>query len=230
MLMRFLLLAISAVILTSCAGAKHVNIESVKTEEQFAKAKQQIYKNFHSCYHLDAPWAEDPRTCAEFLAQDMQKLMHKLEETIPNTLIANIEETRLSLYMYGSLYAKPDVFGMLLFEVQNRDSLEASSKGLPEIGASSIYEERVLTQAIYYEYTISIISKLNISREDKEFLWLYLKYFILKYGFNIQNGELKDVIWKNASYKQDWFSTQAQKYNSKYPENIYKDFLMELKF
>lgn len=228
--MKFLLLIFSALFLSACAGAKHANIDNVFTEDDFAKAKIQIYKNFHKCYQVDAPWAEDSRVCAQYLSQDMQLLMHKLEDTHKNVTIANMEETRLTMLLLSYLFNDANLIHMLLFTMQNVDSVEANMNGVPEIGAKSIYEEKVLAQSIYYESTVSYISMQNISREDKEALWLYMKFLITKYGFNQKNIEMKHLFMKNKHQKQAWLKEEIQTFCTKYPNSQYKKFFDTLSF
>lgn len=94
-----------------------------------------------------------------------------------------------------------------------------------EIGANDLYEEKVLAQAINYDHTLTLISLLNETREDKDIMTLYTKYLLVKYGYNSRSYELSHLQMRTKQNKNEWLSKEKSTFLAKYPETQYKGFM-----
>lgn len=173
---------------------------------------------------MDAPWAKGPESVAE-LSLDLSNIKNKLEKTIPNTSLTNLEETDLLALFVASFNLDGNFFQFFLYGIQKHDSLKIEMSKYDEIGENDLYEEKVLAQAINYDHTLTLISLLNETREDKDIMTLYTKYLLVKYGYNSRSYELSHLQMRTKQNKNEWLSKEKSIFLAKYPETQYKAFM-----
>ena len=200
MFTRYIFL-LSLFFLAACVNTKQIDLDAIQTTSDFETAKHEIFAKFHKNYHLDAPWAKDPTECVSDLSQDLVKLKDKLVATVPNTSLISLKETdMLSLFM-ATFLQQESLFQFYLYAIQKHDSLKTELSKYNEIGANNLYEEKVLAQAINYDHTLTLISLLNETREDKDIMTLYTKYLLVKYGYNSSSYELSHLQMRTKKIK-----------------------------
>lgn len=150
---------------------------------------------------MDAPWAKGQTECVAELSHDLSNIKNKLEKTIPNTSLTNLEETDLLALFVASFNLDGNFFQFFLYGIQKHDSLKIEMSKYNEIGANNLYEEKVLAQAINYDHTLTLISLLNETREDKDIMTLYTKYLLVKYGYNSSSYELSHLQMRTKKIK-----------------------------
>lgn len=222
-MMRYLVL-LSLLFLAACVNTKQIDLDAIQTKSDFEAAKHDAFAKFHKNIHLDAPWAKDQVDCVSELAQDLKKLKDKLEATVPNTTLINLEETDLLSLFTATFLGEEDAYAFFLYSIQKHDSLETEMKKFDEIAPNVNYEEKVLAQATSYDRAIAFISQLNTSRENKEMMILYSKYLLIKYGFNHQSAELAQIQYRN---KKEWLAEETDLFLTKYPDTQYQTFIKQ---
>lgn len=221
--MRYIFL-LSLFFLAACVNTKQIDLDAIQTTNDFALAKRQAFAKFHKNCHLDAPWAKGPESVAE-LSLDLSNIKNKLEKTIPNTSLTNLEETDLLALFVASFNLDGNFFQFFLYGIQKHDSLKIEMSKYDEIGENDLYEEKVLAQAINYDHTLTLISLLNETRKDKDIMTLYTKYLLVKYGFNSRSYELSHLQMRTKQNKNEWLSKEKSTFLAKYPETQYKAFM-----
>lgn len=221
--MRYIFL-LSLFFLAACVNTKQIDLDAIQTTNDFALAKRQAFAKFHKNCHLDVPWAKGPESVAE-LSLDLSNIKNKLEKTIPNTSLTNLEETDLLALFVASFNLDGNFFHFFLYGIQKHDSLKIEMSKYDEIGENDLYEEKVLAQAINYDHTLTLISLLNETREDKDIMTLYTKYLLVKYGFNSRSYELSHLQMRTKQNKNEWLSKEKSTFLAKYPETQYKAFM-----
>lgn len=221
--MRYIFL-LSLFFLAACVNTKQIDLDAIQTTNDFALAKRQAFAKFHKNCHLDAPWAKGPESVAE-LSLDLSNIKNKLEKTIPNTSLTNLEETDLLALFVASFNLDGNFFQFFLYGIQKHDSLKIEMSKYDEIGENDLYEEKVLAQAINYDHTLTLISLLNETREDKDIMTLYTKYLLVKYGYNSRSYELSHLQMRTKQNKNEWLSKEKSTFLAKYPETQYKAFM-----
>ncbi|HHU37506.1 MAG TPA: hypothetical protein GXZ47_09820 [Treponema sp.] len=204
------------IIFCACSGTKPVDFTLIHTDDDFARAKIQIYKNFHKC--------DDPACTTDFF-ESLHTLLHKLAEQDSSKTLNSLVEIDLLSCLLGSELAEEKFFLHLLQSDQQRDSILELRQGKTEIGQGSIYEEKVLSEKINPELAFNNIMLSNLSREDKDFLSLYTKILLIKYRFNYrlnlqESGE--------PSRGDKWLIGARAAFFEKYPETKYYLFLTKL--
>lgn len=222
--MRYILL-IFLFCLIACSNTTKINIDAIQTTNDFALAKRQAFAKFHKNYHLDAPWAKGQTESVAELSLDLSNIKNKLEKTIPNTSLTNLEETDLLALFVASFNLDGNFFQFFLYGIQKHDSLKIEMSKYDEIGANDLYEEKVLAQAINYDHTLTLISLLKETREDKDIMTLYTKYLLVKYGYNSSSYELSHLQMRTKKNKNEWLSNEKSIFLAKYPETQYKAFM-----
>lgn len=222
--MRYIFL-LSLFFLAACVNTKQIDLDAIQTTSDFETAKHEIFAKFHKNYHLDAPWAKDPTECVSDLSHDLSNIKNKLEKTIPNTSLTNLEETDLLALFVASFNLDGNFFHFFLYGIQKHDSLKIEMSKYDEIGANDLYEEKVLAQAINYDHTLTLISLLNETREDKDIMTLYTKHLLVKYGYNSSSYELSHLQMRTKQNKNEWLSNEKSTFLAKYPETQYKAFM-----
>lgn len=221
--MRYIFL-LSLFFLAACVNTKQIDLDAIQTTNDFALAKRQAFAKFHKNCHLDAPWAKGPESVAE-LSLDLSNIKNKLEKTIPNTSLTNLEETDLLALFVASFNLDGNFFQFFLYGIQKHDSLKIEMSKYDEIGENDLYEEKVLAQAINYDHTLTLISLLNETREDKDIMTLYTKYLLVKYGYNSRSYELSHLQMRTKQNKNEWLSKEKSTFLAKYPKTQYKAFM-----
>ena len=205
-----------SIVFFACSGTKPVDFTLIHTDDDFAHAKIQIYKNFHKC---------NGNMCATEFFKSLSTLHHKLIEQDSTKILNSLEEMDfLSCLLIFELNDN-NFFQHILQSDQPRDSILDLRQGKIEIGQGSTYEEKVLSQKINTELIFNRIILSNLSREDKDFLSLYIKALLIKYRFNYR----LEVQRSGDSPSGDkWLIAARTAFLKKYPETKYHSFLTKL--
>lgn len=213
--MRIFIL-ISFLILGACSSTKPINFQALHTDEDFNTAKTQIFKAFHKCKKVE---------CTVQFIKDSDLLAKMLRQEDSTKLLLSNDEVDLTLLYFGLELQSGSFLKALQERAEKRDSILEYQRGKFFLNKISTYEEKVLAQKINFDYFCSILPYFESSREDKDFLELYVKILLAKYQANFrttlyQKGELEAF-----DFGDNWLKPQKDAFFIKYPKSKYRSFI-----